>query len=70
MKPKVMIILGSASDIKIAQKCIDKLEELKIPYDFKIPSAHRTYKKVKHDVLQGTKNGIEVFIAIAGMRHT
>ncbi|AGN17578.1 5-(carboxyamino)imidazole ribonucleotide mutase [Methanobrevibacter sp. AbM4] len=67
MKPKVMIILGSASDIKIAQKCIDKLEELKIPYDFKISSAHRTYKKVKHDVLQGTKNGIEVFIAIAGM---
>jgi 5-(carboxyamino)imidazole ribonucleotide mutase len=67
MKPKVMIILGSGSDMKIAQKCIDKLEELKIPYDFKISSAHRTYSKVKHDVLQGTKNGIEVFIAIAGM---
>ena len=43
MTPKVMIILGSGSDIKIAEKCIDKLEELKIPYDFKISSAHRTH---------------------------
>ncbi len=62
-----MIILGSGSDIKIAEKCIDKLEELKIPYDFKISSAHRTHQKVKFDVLEDTKQGIEVFIAIAGM---
>ena len=67
MTPKVMIILGSGSDIKIAEKCIDKLEELKIPYDFKISSAHRTHQKVKYDVIEGTKRGIEVFIAIAGM---
>ncbi len=62
-----MIILGSGSDLKIAEKCIDKLEELKIPYDFKISSAHRTHQKVKYDVIEGTKRGIEVFIAIAGL---
>ncbi|MDD5960318.1 MAG: 5-(carboxyamino)imidazole ribonucleotide mutase [Methanobrevibacter wolinii] len=65
--PKVMIILGSGSDIKIAEKCMNKLDELKISYSLKISSAHRTYDKVKHDVLEGTKNGIEVFIGIAGM---
>lgn len=62
-----MIILGSGSDLKIAEKCIDKLEELKIPYDFKISSAHRTHQKVKYDVIEGTRKGIEVFIAIAGL---
>lgn len=62
-----MIILGSGSDLKIAKKCIDKLEELKIPYDFKISSAHRTHQKVKYDVIEGTRKGIEVFIAIAGL---
>lgn len=67
MNPRIMIILGSGSDIKIAEKCMNKLDELKIPYCLKISSAHRTYDKVKHDVLEGTKNGIEVFIGIAGM---
>ena len=67
MKPKVMIILGSASDINIAQKSINVLEELKIPYDLKVASAHRTHEKVKQIVTQSTKQGVEVFIGIAGL---
>jgi 5-(carboxyamino)imidazole ribonucleotide mutase len=67
MNPKVMIILGSASDIKIAEKAIDILETLKIPYSLKVASAHRTHEKVKKLVSEGTKQGIEVFIGIAGL---
>ena len=67
MKPKVMIILGSASDINIAEKSINVLEELKIPYDLKVASAHRTHEKVKQIVMQSTKQGVEVFIGIAGL---
>lgn len=67
MKPRVMIILGSASDINIAQKSINVLEELKIPYDLKVASAHRTHEKVKQIAIQSTKQGIEVFIGIAGL---
>ncbi len=67
MKPKVMIILGSASDINIAKKSISVLEELKIPYDLKVASAHRTHEKVKQIVTESTKQGIEVFIGIAGL---
>ena len=67
MNPKVMIILGSASDIKIAEKATDILESLKIPYSLKVASAHRVHEKVKKLVVEGTKEGIEVFIGIAGL---
>lgn len=67
MNPKVMIILGSASDLKIAEKAIAILETLKIPYSLKVASAHRTHEKVKKLVIESTKQGIEVFIGIAGL---
>lgn len=67
MDPKVMIILGSASDSNIAQKSIDILEKLQIPYDLKVASAHRTHEKVKNIVIGSTKKGIDVFIGIAGL---
>lgn len=65
--PKVMIILGSASDKKIAEKSVDILEKLKIPYTVKVASAHRTHDKVKKLVIRGEKAGVEVFIGIAGL---
>lgn len=67
MIPKVMIILGSGSDIDIAKKSINILEKLEIPYSLKIASAHRTHDLVKELVIQGTNAGIEVFIGIAGL---
>jgi 5-(carboxyamino)imidazole ribonucleotide mutase len=67
MIPKVMIILGSASDLKIAEKAMDTLEELQISYSLKVASAHRTPEKLKNLVFQGTEKGIKVFIAIAGL---
>jgi 5-(carboxyamino)imidazole ribonucleotide mutase len=67
MVPKVMIILGSGSDIHIAEKSMDILEKLEIPYSLKIASAHRTPNLVREIVKQGTDAGIEVFIGIAGL---
>lgn len=67
MVPKVMIILGSSSDIQIAEKSMDILEKLEIPYSLKIASAHRTPNLVREIVKQGTDAGIEVFIGIAGL---
>lgn len=67
MIPKVMIILGSGSDIKIAKKATDILEKLEIPYSLKIASAHRTHDLVKELVEKGTHGGIDVFIGIAGL---
>lgn len=65
--PKIMIILGSKSDIAIAKKSMDILEKLEIPYSLKIASAHRTPNLVREIVQQGTDAGIEVFIGIAGL---
>ena len=62
-----MIILGSGSDIAIAEKSMDILEKLEIPYSLKIASAHRTPKLVREIVKQATDAGIEVFIGIAGL---
>ncbi|WP_407432276.1 5-(carboxyamino)imidazole ribonucleotide mutase [Methanobrevibacter sp.] len=67
MVPKVMIILGSSSDIAIAEKSMDIFEKLEIPYSLKIASAHRTPDLVREIVKQGTDAGIEVFIGIAGL---
>ena len=67
MVPKVMIILGSASDIAVAEKSMDIFEKLEIPYSLKIASAHRTPNLVREIVKQGTDAGIEVFIGIAGL---
>ncbi|MGZ7042966.1 MAG: 5-(carboxyamino)imidazole ribonucleotide mutase [Methanobacterium sp.] len=67
MKPRVMILLGSASDLQIAEKALDILETLEIPYDVKVASAHRTHKKVKEIVMEATNDGIDVFIGIAGL---
>ena len=67
MTPKIMIILGSGSDIDIAEKCMNILEKLEIPYSLKIASAHRTPDLVRELVKQGTNAGIEVFIGIAGL---
>lgn len=67
MTPKIMIILGSGSDIAIAEKSMDILDKLEIPYSLKIASAHRTPNLVREIVKQGTDAGIEVFIGIAGL---
>ena len=67
MIPKIMIILGSASDIAVAEKCMDILEKLEIPYSLKVASAHRTPDLVREIVKQGTDAGIKVFIGIAGL---
>ena len=67
MTPKIMIILGSSSDIKIAEKSMDILDKLEIPYSLKIASAHRTPNLVREIVKRATDAGVKVFIGIAGL---
>lgn len=61
-----MLILGSASDIKIAQKAVKVLEEMEVTYDIKVASAHRTHQRIK-DIMTNQVDEIEVFITIAGL---
>ncbi len=60
----IQIVLGSKSDMKVAEKAIDVLKELGIKYRLTVASAHRTPELV--DKLVENADA-EVFIAIAGL---
>lgn len=60
----VQIVLGSKSDMKVAEKAVSVLKELGIPYRLSIASAHRTPELVEKLVNEADA---EVFIAIAGL---
>ncbi len=61
---KVLVVLGSRSDIDVARKCTDVLSELGIPYDVEVASAHRTPDRVRD---LAARDDVDVFIAIAGL---
>ena len=64
---KVGIIMGSDSDMPIAQKAADMLKSLCVPYEAHIFSAHRTPEQAREFALNARKNGFGALIAMAGM---
>lgn len=64
--PLVGIIMGSKSDLDVMKECAAQLEELSVPYELVVASAHRQPAKV-HDWAAGAADrGIKVIIAAAG----
>ena len=61
---KVLIIMGSKSDLPVAEKATALLKKFGIGYEAAVASAHRTPKRVE-DLVKGSD--ADVFIAIAGM---
>ena len=61
---KVQIIMGSKSDVQIADKAKKIFEELEIEYNIKVASAHRTPDVLK-DIVE--TSDADVFIGIAGL---
>ena len=66
MKPKVLIVMGSDSDLPIMQNAAKTLKEFKIPYDITIASAHRSPERTVKLTSEAEKRGIEIIIAGAG----
>ena len=60
----VQIVLGSKSDMKVAEKAVAVLKELGVKYRLSVASAHRTPELVDKIVSEADA---EVFIAIAGL---
>ena len=50
MSMDVTILLGSSSDLPIAQKCTKILEHFDVPYQLRVASAHRSPKFVEQIV--------------------
>ena len=65
-KPLVSIIMGSQSDYKTMKYAEEVFKSLKIKFETKIVSAHRTPKRLFDFALTAEKNNIAVIIAGAG----
>ena len=65
-KPLVSIIMGSQSDYKTMKYTENVLKSLKIKFETKIVSAHRTPKRLFNFALTAERNNISVIIAGAG----
>ncbi|WP_088044185.1 5-(carboxyamino)imidazole ribonucleotide mutase [Bacillus sp. EAC] len=66
MKPVVGVIMGSTSDWETMKNACDVLDELKIDYEKKVVSAHRTPDLMFEYAETARERGIQVIIAGAG----
>ena len=64
---KVAIIMGSDSDLPIAEKAVNVLKDFNAPFEVHVFSAHRTPVEAKEFSENAKANGFGVIIAIAGM---
>jgi len=65
-QPRVGIIMGSRSDRETMQEAAAALDELGIPYEMEIVSAHRTPDRMFRYAEEAEARGLEVIIAGAG----
>jgi 5-(carboxyamino)imidazole ribonucleotide mutase len=63
---KIVIVMGSTSDMPVMQDAIDILRQLEIEVDVDIVSAHRTPEKLFEFGKNAHKNGYSAIIAGAG----
>lgn len=66
MKATVGVIMGSSSDWETMRHACDILEELSIPYEKQVVSAHRTPDLMFEYAEEARARGIQVIIAGAG----
>lgn len=65
-KPVVGIIMGSQSDLKIMKEAAEVLEELNVPFEITVVSAHRTPLRMVEYATEARAKGIKVIVAGAG----
>ncbi|MEW6049810.1 MAG: 5-(carboxyamino)imidazole ribonucleotide mutase [Candidatus Zixiibacteriota bacterium] len=65
--PKVLILLGSKSDLEYAEKCREQLGAFQIEGDIEISSAHRHPEKTADLTANAQQRGYEIIIAMAGL---
>jgi 5-(carboxyamino)imidazole ribonucleotide mutase len=66
-KAWVLIIMGSDSDAEVMSQAAAALDEVGVPYEFTVASAHRSPERAKQIITDSEANGCAVFIAGAGM---
>ncbi len=67
MIPRISIIMGSTSDLKIMEKAALFFDEMEIPFEMNALSAHRTPEAVEAFARSAETRSLQVIIAGAGM---
>jgi 5-(carboxyamino)imidazole ribonucleotide mutase len=67
MARRVLILMGSDSDLRVMKAASDALGELGVEHEVRIASAHRTPEKTRALVQAAASNGCGVIIAGAGV---
>lgn len=66
MNPKIGVIMGSSSDWETMKHACEILDELQVPYEKQVVSAHRTPDLMFEYAENARSRGIQVIIAGAG----
>ena len=66
-RDRVAVVIGSDSDLPTIEHCLKTLQELEIPHELRVLSAHRTPEEVREFVGECESGGVAVIIAGAGM---
>lgn len=66
-KPFVAILMGSDSDLPVMKAAADVLRSLKVEFEMKVSSAHRTPVQTHDYVKDADARGAVAFICAAGM---
>ena len=64
--PLVGIVMGSKSDMDVMKACAEQLDELGVPYEMLVASAHRQPSKVHEWASGAADRGLKVIVAAAG----
>ena len=64
---KVGIVMGSASDLPVAEKAIGVLQQYGVPFEVRVLSAHRCPDQAREFAASARESGFSVLIAAAGM---
>lgn len=63
---KVVVVMGSDSDIPVVEGALKQLKKFDIPYEVRVASAHRTPAVAEKIAKEAKENGFGVIIAAAG----
>ena len=64
--PRVGVVMGSRSDWETMQHAVDLLNELGVPHEVQVVSAHRTPDRLFQYAEQAVARGLQVIVAGAG----
>lgn len=66
-KKRVLILLGSKSDLPVIEGMFPLLDRFGLGYSVEVASAHRQPERLGRIVRKAQKEGVEIFVAVAGM---